>query len=121
MCRYTCSIMFHVDCSENESQIEADLCLLIERREETEKRNAFYSSYSLMLGKKSFLSATHVCGTEKRSRNSNRNKMTIAPRSPPRSVLVVATPVDMCTHACTTCCTASTTLRVWRLPLSAYL
>lgn len=43
MCRYTCSIMFHVDCSENESQIEADLCLLIERREETEKRNAFYS------------------------------------------------------------------------------
>lgn len=31
MCRYTCSIMFNVDCSKNESQIE-----------ETEKRNAFF-------------------------------------------------------------------------------
>lgn len=56
MCRYTCSIMFNVDCSKNESQIEADLCLLIERRKETEKRNAFFSSWA----KKSFLFATHT-------------------------------------------------------------
>lgn len=65
-----------------------------------ERRNREEKCIFLKLGKKEFfVRHTHVCETEKR--NSNRNNMTVTPRSPPRSVLVVATPVDMCTHACT--------------------
>lgn len=70
-----------------------------------ERRNREEKCIFLKLGKKEFfVRHTHVCETEKRNSNRNRNNMTIAPRSPPRSVLVVVTPVDMCTHACTTCC-----------------
>lgn len=55
MCRYTCSIMFHVDCSENESQIEADPLVCLSRGEKKQRREMlFILSYSIMLSKKEF-------------------------------------------------------------------